>query len=354
VKDVSVLVPSYNRADLLRITLRSICAQSVPPLEIIVVDDGSTDHTPQVCAEFGEAIRVIRQNNSGLPAARNAGIQAAKGKWIAFCDSDDLWRQDKLEVQLRVLEATGADWSCSDFRVIDPHGHASDSSQEGFRHAFAVFQELSIASAADHFDRWLARRELDLGGHSIEIYYGDAFGMLFQGNVVLPSTSIVARSLIENVGLFDRSFRAEETEFFHRVAARGTVAIVMEPLVEYRIGHSSLINAAPDPFILDALKSIQLAAALRSELTAKERNALEDGRRRLRLRLAYSRLASLDRKGARRAVYDAWREGSSFSRRAAGIMLASLLPLAALRGLHWAKRVLRVGGPEPSIRPSDL
>lgn len=93
---VSVVVPTYNRADLIGETLERILAQTVPPAEVIVVDDGSTDDTPAVLARFGARIRVERIENSGEIDARNHGIRLARGTLIAFCDSDDLWEADHL------------------------------------------------------------------------------------------------------------------------------------------------------------------------------------------------------------------------------------------------------------------
>jgi hypothetical protein len=307
---------------------------------VIVVDDGSTDNTAQVCAGFGDSIRYIRQENQRLPAARNTGIRAAHGEWIALCDSDDLWRPRKLEIQVAALNASGAAWSITDFGIIDPDGNPRANKGHGFYHVFAVFQETDV-SPEEHFRRWLDQREIQLGSDRVTLYTGDAFGMLFQGNIALPSTSIISRTLLDKSGLFDGTFQAEETEFFHRIAAFGKVAIVMMQLTDYRVGHASLITGAATPFIQDALRSLELAEALRPPLTAKEGGALREGRRRLRLRLAYARLSSLDRTGARQALYQAWREDPIPSPRSTAIMMASLLPEAALRGLHWAKRAMK-------------
>lgn len=336
---VSVVVPTYNRAELLQQTIQSILAQTVPPLEIIAVDDGSTDHTPDVCAGFGEPIRYLRQENQGLSMARNAGIRAARGDWIAFCDSDDLWRPRKLEVQLAALDSTGAGWSVTDFGLIGPDGKRFSAAGDSFSHAFALFEESGV-TPAEHFGRWLEAGKLPVGTELVIVYAGDAFGMLFEGNFALPSTSMVARKLIDKAGGFDKTFRAEETEFFHRIAAYATVAIVMQQLADYRVGHPSLIKGDAVPFIEDAIRSLELAAVLRPTLTATEQSAFHEGRRRLRVRLAYARLSSLDRAGARQALYDGLREDGTFSPRSTAIMLASLLPDVALRGLHWAKRAI--------------
>jgi hypothetical protein len=93
---ISVVIPTYNRAGLIGETLETVLGQSQPPAEVIVVDDGSTDATGEVLARFAGRIRALRIPNSGELAARNTGIAQAKGRLIAFCDSDDLWRPDHL------------------------------------------------------------------------------------------------------------------------------------------------------------------------------------------------------------------------------------------------------------------
>ena len=340
VSSVSVVVPTYNRADLLKLTLQSIIRQTHPPLEISVVDDGSTDHTPSVCAEFGEAVRYFQQANQGLPTARNNGIRAARGEWIALCDSDDLWCPEKLEWQLGALAASRAQWSVTDFSFIGTDGSPAANGRLGFGHGFPVFEE-TRATPDEHFGRWLARRQIEVGSQRIKIYTGDAFGMLFEGNIALPSTAVMARNFLEASGLFNPAFRAEETEFFHRLAAAGKVVIVMSPLTLYRVGHPSLIKGDPTPFIVDAISSIELARALRPRLSRDERAAFHRGRRRLRRRLAYTRLSATDGAGARQALRGAWRDGPFPSPRAIAVFVASLLPAVALQGLHHMKRMMR-------------
>src|SRR2546423_7727277 len=91
---VSVVVPAYNYARYLPQAIDSALGQTHPPLEVIVVDDGSTDDTPRVLDAYGDRIRAVRQANQGAGAARNAGIAVARGEYVAFLDSDDLWRPD--------------------------------------------------------------------------------------------------------------------------------------------------------------------------------------------------------------------------------------------------------------------
>ncbi|MGQ9606919.1 MAG: glycosyltransferase family 2 protein [Thermogutta sp.] len=105
---VSVVIPVWNAARYLPETLRSVLRQTRPPEEIVVVDDGSTDASAAVAEGFGPTVRVLRQENRGESAARNRGIEAARGEWIAFLDADDLWHPDKLARQLAAVRAHAA------------------------------------------------------------------------------------------------------------------------------------------------------------------------------------------------------------------------------------------------------
>src|ERR1700722_11046952 len=106
---VSVVIPNYNRETLIGETISNLLAQTLPPYEIVVVDDGSTDKSVEVIRSFGSKVKLIQQPNSGPGAARNAGLQMATGDFIQFQDSDDLFSLNKLEAQAKVLDRTDAD-----------------------------------------------------------------------------------------------------------------------------------------------------------------------------------------------------------------------------------------------------
>jgi glycosyltransferase involved in cell wall biosynthesis len=119
--DVSVIIPTRDRCDRLRLTLRSALAQRGVAFEVIVVDDGSLDGTARMVETLGDArIRLVRNEVSlGESGARNRGIEEASGPWIAFLDDDDLWAPDKLALQLDVLRATRRSWAYGGEVVID-------------------------------------------------------------------------------------------------------------------------------------------------------------------------------------------------------------------------------------------
>jgi glycosyltransferase involved in cell wall biosynthesis len=339
---VSVILPTYNRASWLPQTVASLLQQTQPPLEVLIVDDGSTDDTAAVCRSFPEPVRYLRQENAGVSAARNRGIAEARGEWIALADSDDLWVPGKLEIQLAALAAARETrWCASGCEVIGTDDEPI-AGRQGFERVFAVFDGRG-ETPETFFDRWLMRDEIEVAGRTHTCFHGDFFELLFHGNVVLPSSALIHRELFAEAGYFDEGFRvAEETEFFHRAAIHRAGVMVMSPLVRYRVAQAgSLTNPANTPRLMhNALASLDRAAALRGGLSTSERSAYEQGRRRLLGELAYAELSLLNRAGARAALASAWQAGAGKTPRTLALYAASLLPVAALRGLHRIKRGL--------------
>jgi glycosyltransferase involved in cell wall biosynthesis len=159
---VSVVVPAYNAAQDLGAAIDTILAQSYPPHEIIIVDDGSTDATSRVIAGFGGRLIALRQDNGGPSAARNAGIARATAPFIAFLDADDRWLPDTLALQLACLDAApaaGAAWGKSERQLgCDPL--PAPAQWELFMGS-KLFRRVAL-EAADGFDPGLRRGGEDL------------------------------------------------------------------------------------------------------------------------------------------------------------------------------------------------
>ncbi len=110
--EVSVIIPTHNRCQLLELTLRSVFEQRNVAFEVIVVDDGSSDDTSRLLRSLGDRVRVVRHERpGGVSAARNRGIAEARGRWVAFLDDDDLWAPDKLACQLEALRISDRQWA---------------------------------------------------------------------------------------------------------------------------------------------------------------------------------------------------------------------------------------------------
>ena len=122
---VSIITPSYNTAQFLPQTIRSVLEQTYPNWEMLIVDDCSTDETDAVVASFSDPrIRYFKNtHNSGAAVCRNQALREARGKWIAFLDSDDLWTPDKLEKQIRFMEENGIHFSYTNYYEIDEQGN---------------------------------------------------------------------------------------------------------------------------------------------------------------------------------------------------------------------------------------
>lgn len=203
VNTISVIIPSYNYARYLGEAIDSVFAQTYPAMEVIVVDDGSTDNTSGVLAAYGGRIRAIRQQNQGVSAARNTGIRAACGEYIAFLDADDLWHPAKLEAQMARFDG-------------DPSLGLVYCGAESFN---AEGQTMQV---------WRDGME---GRVAINMLRFD------RGAIAAPGCNIVVpRRVAEEIGGFDtRMTVSEDWDFYYRVAARYEIGFAGEALVRYRI-----------------------------------------------------------------------------------------------------------------------
>ena len=202
---ISIIIPTYNRADMLVRAVESVLAQTYQDFEIIVVDDGSTDHTREALQQFGEQVRYLYQENSGLPAvARNAGIKIARGEYLAFLDSDDCWLPDKLQTQLAVLETHATvGLVCANAYQINRRGQRSGR----LYHAPGL-------------------------GKS-----GPVFLDLLEENFVITSTVMLRREALAMAGAFPETKKlrvGEDYTLWLRVALDWEVKYLAQPLTEYR------------------------------------------------------------------------------------------------------------------------
>jgi len=218
----SVIIAAYNYGRFLGECLESALGQTRAPLEVIVVDDGSTDDTPQVVAVFGDRVRYLRQRNAGPAAARNRGIEAARGDYLAFLDADDTWPPDSLERRAAALDRhPEVGLVFADARVFDASGTV----------------EPSLLATKRHYAR-LRRRPL---GDDAWVLEGDVFGALIQDRFITVPTAIVRRSELERVGRFDESLRAQEDwDLWVRMVGRVAMACVERPLANVRLHEANL------------------------------------------------------------------------------------------------------------------
>jgi glycosyltransferase involved in cell wall biosynthesis len=217
---VSVVIPTFNRAAMLRRAIDSVLAQTRAADEIIVVDDGSTDDTRRVIESYAGKVRYIHQSNAGVGAARNAGIDAAAAQFIAFLDSDDAWGRDKLRLQMEILEShPDVAITYCDMAVINDEEHEVAPS--------FIEQHMPSYHLFDRIELFQARCEVGGAGERTRVLIGDFSSAMFAGNLI-PLPGVVTRKAdIVAVGGFERSSSAgEDYDLLARLAQRGKVAFL--------------------------------------------------------------------------------------------------------------------------------
>ncbi len=205
---VSVIIPTYNRSHYVGEAIDSVLGQTFKDLEIIIVDDGSTDNTKQVLKNYASRIQYIFQEKKGRAEARNQGMMAAKGEYITFLDDDDIWWPNKLQKQIIFLDA---------------HPHI------GLVHTFT--------EVVDEEGRLLEKET----GSRLKLYkkamrIGYTYEGMSQLCVMFISTVMVRKECLGKVGLFDsRTESFEDWDFYLRFALKYRIDTIPEPLVKSRI-----------------------------------------------------------------------------------------------------------------------
>lgn len=220
---VSVIIPAFNSARFIGEAIDSVLRQTRPADEIIVVDDGSTDHTRDVINTL--PVKCIAQKNAGPSAARNTGMQHSRGDFIAFLDADDLWLPEKLSLQMEAFQKyPNAGFSFSTvWNLYD--GNNPKISQTPYH--------------PPQLERWL-RRTPARGA----VAYGSVYELLLHKNCVATSSMVVRRNLIEQVGLFDVRLRgSEDYDYWIRLARLSPAIFIKSPSSRYRIVDAGLSGA---------------------------------------------------------------------------------------------------------------
>jgi glycosyltransferase involved in cell wall biosynthesis len=233
---VSVIIPAFNRGWCLREAVDSVLAQEFTDFELIVVDDGSTDGTAGLLEVCRSEVRLLRQANRGVSAARNRGIAAARGQLIAFLDSDDLWLPRKLSTQVEF------------FRV----------------HPDALIVQTE--------EKWVRKgRRVNPGKR-----HRKRSGMIFEASLdlclVSPSAVMVRRELFDRVGLFDEGLPAcEDYDLWLRVSCCIPIHLIDIPLIVKRGGHADQLSRA---WGLDRYRIVSIRKLLQGDrLSAEQRTA---------------------------------------------------------------------------------
>jgi glycosyltransferase involved in cell wall biosynthesis len=222
--NVSVIIPTYNRVEYLQRALHSVLKQTIPPDEILVIDDGSTDGTEQMILNSFPSVRYNWQNKQGVSAARNRGIQLASNEWIAFLDSDDEWRGQKLEKQCIMLEKN------PDYKIC----HSNEI--------------------------WIRRGKRVNPKKKHEKYGSHIFDKCLPLCVISPSSVIIHNTIFRKFGTFDLSLPVcEDYDLWLRLCAFLPVLYIEEAMIIKYGGHHDQLSSkfwGMDRFRIYALEKI--------------------------------------------------------------------------------------------------
>lgn len=345
--DVSVVIPAYNRARWVARAVESVLRQDPPPLEVILVDDGSTDSTPEICRALEcDTVRYVRQDNQGPSVARNHGAFLARGEFLAFLDSDDLALPGRLAVQREaIIRYPGVGWSFCDHVGLDSEDRHLIQ-PEGISWGFVAFQRAGLSPAGLFSSRAeLQRHVISVAQTDHVVYVGDFFPALFHGNFVSASGFMCRTRVFREAGGFRTDWRlAEDTEFFHRLAATTPGSGILTPLFGWRqhvegglVSRENIVT-----LIRNGIESMDSALGLRGdpspEVLELHRRTLERDYRSL----AYTLLTELDGPGARRVITEAFSRFPRLRRtlRFRFLQIASFLPTPLLRTARWTVSLL--------------
>jgi glycosyltransferase involved in cell wall biosynthesis len=235
---VSVVIPSYNSAATLAATLDSVLAQTFQDLEIVVVDDGSTDHTQAVLASYGNKVRSICKANGGLASARNAGCKAASGSFIALLDADDLCEPERIGLQLAFMRQHDDVMLCSsEFSSFDESGSVVERDAANYYSRLGQARGgLSSLYSEQHWvdiAPWLTNPQAQV--KPVRAFAGSVYPALALGSFIHPPTVMFRREVLEQCGGFDETIRNVcDWEWLVRVARIGKVGFIDHPLLKYR------------------------------------------------------------------------------------------------------------------------
>ncbi|NOT62842.1 MAG: glycosyltransferase family 2 protein [Acidobacteria bacterium] len=360
---VSVIVPTYNRAYCLGATLDSVLQQTYPHVELIVIDDGSTDGTAELIARDyaqDKRVRYVRQANAGVVAARNHGLRLAQGDFVALLDSDDVWHLWKLEAQLAVMRArpeVGMVWT--DMEAVNDAGEKISTAY--LRTMYSAYRWFSTPEAI--FARSLRcadlapTLQLQLGER--RAYYGDIFSLMMLGSLVHTSTVLLRRECREQVGFFrdELAPSGEDYDFHLRTCRAGKVAYLDASAIIYQVGRPDQLTRpelkltiarhslkAIEPFLENERHLIQLPKWMLRETLALTHYCI--GEHAMNAGLHGEALRSFFRS----LRYDPWQF------RVYAFLPMALLPLSLANGLRriyrGLKGVLKKGVDVQSIQPS--
>lgn len=251
---ISVIIPTFNRADVLERAIKSVLCQTYKNFELIVVDDGSTDNTNRILERYDKSIRHFSKLHGGVSSSRNFGLEKAEGSWVAFLDSDDYWLPEKLERQMEYLK----------------------------KHP-----EILIVQTDE---KWIRNGKYVNPMKKHQKYSGWIFPQCLPLCIVSPSSVMVHQRVFNDVGVFDEELPVcEDYDLWLRIAVKYQIDLIPDKLIVKTGGHSDQLSR--QYWGMDRYRIVALEKMLKEEITQEQRalvlkeivhklTVLETGRRK--------------------------------------------------------------------------
>jgi glycosyltransferase involved in cell wall biosynthesis len=305
---VSVVIPAYNAVRYLREALESVLNQTYSPIEVVLVNDGSTDATAEAVAPFLSRIRYHVQANAGLAAARNAGLKIATGDYVALMDADDIADPDRVRWQVAVMEQWPELVLCSsDFSAYDGGRVTVPAYAQTYYRSLQNVQGDLAALYSSHHELSAPSVHGASRSETTTVYAGHVHENLLWGNFIHPPTVMFRRTALEAVGGFDeRIVNGCDYDWFVRLSRTGPFGFIDRPLLNYRLSPNQMSSDKHVATIM--LDTIEIM----KKVVDAEPHLAERHRDRLRQRVGQCYLSAAN------ATVE------SDKRRAFGFLLASL------------------------------
>ena len=300
---VSVIIPTFNRAKLVREAIDSVLAQTFRDVEVVVIDDGSTDDTEFALRQYGSAIRYVKQENRGLNAARHRGLEMAGGDYIGLLDSDDLWCPFKAALDVSILDAhPRAAFVFSDFYVLKPDGRRDE---HGLHRWFKAPPDWNaILGSGKEWPLTGVPGTEAIGSATVRLHAGDVYHSSLFGPRVLPSASLYRRAMTTGFRLNEQDPYCGDWEFFSQLSHKFEAIYVDEETAINRSHEDEvrLTRADPRHWIVNRLAMIERVWKRDAEFYAAHRNEVDGEIAGCVVRLLKLHLRAGDAEAARAAA----------------------------------------------------
>lgn len=331
---VSIVIPAFNAADYLPASIESALGQDYPNLEVLLINDGSTDNTRQVIEPYLDKISYFHQQNGGLASARNCGHQKAKGEYIAWLDADDIAAANRISIQIQVFNLNPS--------VVLVSSEFSAFSEQGGSYSTFSHQYYDMLERYGLTHIYNQRIEQSYDHQSYSVYSGTVLNEIVFGNFIHPPTVMIKTSTLVTAGDLDISLpTSEDWHYFTKLARCGQFAFVDIPLLNYRLSENQMssISRNGERLVQNIVNTTIKIAQQNPDIISKDRVRYKNllGLRQLN---AADKFCDSDKLGAAKFLYQSVNNRITFLSQVK-VALKILTPSFAMGLFRQLKKLMR-------------